>query len=137
MSSAIFLNALTARLHIILARGCCSIIEFVIGLQKCLDVLHNYCKEWKLCINIEKSNVMIIEKGKRAANSNTEFRIGDQTLTYCKEYKYLVCIINSSGIFAAAKKDLYQKPRKCFINYKDLLPLYRLLQNFIINCLTP
>ena len=30
---------------------------------------------------------MIIEKGKRAANSNAEFRIGDQTLTYCKEYK--------------------------------------------------
>ena len=49
---------------------------------------------------------MIIEKGKRAANSNTEFRIGDQTLTYCKEYKYLGCIINSSGNFTAAKKDI-------------------------------
>ena len=42
-----------------------------------------------ICINIEKSNVVIIEKGNRAANSNTEFHIGDQTLTYCKKYKIL------------------------------------------------
>ena len=59
---------------------------------------------------------MVIETGKRAANSNTKFWktailnfwIGDQTLTYCKEYKYLGCIINSSGNFTAAKKDLSQ-----------------------------
>ena len=91
--------------------------ESSVGLQKCLDVLHNYCKEWKLCINIEKSNV----KGKGAANSNAEFRIGDQTLTYCKEYKYLGCIINSSGNFTAAKKDLSQKAAKV---------LYKLQRSF-------
>ena len=95
--------------------------ESSVILQKCLDVLHNYLKEWKLCINIEKSNIMIIEKGKRAANSNTEFRIGDQTLTYCKEYKYLGCIINSSGNFTAAKKDLSQKAAKV---------LYKLQRSF-------
>ena len=75
--------------HLLWADDLLIMSESSVGLQKCLDVLHNYCKEWKLCINIEKSNVMIIEKGKRAANGNTEFRIGDQTLTYCKEYKYL------------------------------------------------
>ena len=92
--------------------------ELPFGLQKCLNVLHNYCKEWKLCIHIAKSNVMIIEKGKRATNSNIEFRIGDQTL---KEYKYLGCIINSSGNFTASKKDLSQKAAKV---------LYKLQRSF-------
>ena len=64
---------------------------------------------------------MVIEKGKRAANSNTEFRTGDQTLTYSKEYKYLGCIINSSGNFTAAKKDLSQKAAKV---------LYKLQRSF-------
>ena len=107
--------------HLLWADDLLIMSQSSVGLQKCLDVLHNYCKEWKLCINIEKSNVMIIEKGKRAANSNTEFRIGDQTLTYCKEYKYLGCIINSSGNFTAAKKDLSQKAAKV---------LYKLQRSF-------
>ena len=92
-----------------------------VGLQKCLYRLHNYCKEWKLCIHIEDSNVMIIEKGKRAANIITEFRIGDQTLIYCKEYQFLGCIINSSGNFTAAIKDLSQKAAKV---------LYKLQRSF-------
>ena len=64
---------------------------------------------------------MIIEKGKRAANGNTEFHIGDQALTYCKEYKYRGCIINFSGNFTAAKKDFSQKAAKV---------LYKLQRSF-------
>lgn len=33
------------------------------GLQCALDRLHNYCSKWKLVVNIDKSNIMIFNKG--------------------------------------------------------------------------
>ena len=80
---------------------------------------------------------MIIEKGKLAANSNTEFRIGDQTLTYCKEYKYLGCIINSSGNFSADNKDLSQKAAKVLYKLQRAFASVSPPPELIINCFTP
>ena len=34
------------------------------GLQKCIDNLNEYCDKWGLSINTDKSNVMIMSKGK-------------------------------------------------------------------------
>ena len=93
--------------HLLWADDLLILSETPEGLQKCLDILHAYCIEWKLNINIQKSNVMIVGKGKQTDNS--KFHIGDQNLINCNEYKYLGCILNSNGNFTAAKKDLSLK----------------------------
>ena len=46
--SSVFLS------HLLWADDLLNMSESSVILQKCLDALHNYCKEWKLCINIEK-----------------------------------------------------------------------------------
>ena len=33
------------------------------GLQKGLDILSDYCQKWKLTVNIDKTKVMVFEKG--------------------------------------------------------------------------
>ena len=35
------------------------------GLQQGLDILENYCGRWKLCVNVNKTKVMIFKKGVR------------------------------------------------------------------------
>ena len=52
------------------------------------------------------SNVMIIGKAQRTANTNPEIHIGDQSLTIRKEFKYLGCIVNSNGNFTATHKEM-------------------------------
>ncbi len=33
------------------------------GLQKCLDILYNYCSKWKLHINTLKIKIMVMTNG--------------------------------------------------------------------------
>jgi hypothetical protein len=59
-----------------------------IDLQQMLDFLNNWCKEWKLSINCDKSKVMHFRfKGK--LQSDYVFQCGDITVDYTKQYKYL------------------------------------------------
>ena len=46
------------------------------GLQSALYVYNDYCKQWKLTVNINKSTVVICSKGRQA---NYSFVINDQT----------------------------------------------------------
>ena len=57
------------------------------GLQNCLSNLFTYCKQWKLCININKSKVMIMSKsGKRY---NDKIYIGNEEIELVQSYTYL------------------------------------------------
>ena len=40
------------------------------GLQKCLEVLHVFCKNWKLNVDTEKTKIMIFNKSGRLLKSN-------------------------------------------------------------------
>ena len=77
--------------------------------QKCLDDFNDYCNDWKLKINVNKSKVIIF--GCRNNNAFS-FRIGDQNLEIIDSYKYLGIYLTKNGSFLNARKHLAEQAHK-------------------------
>uniref|UniRef100_A0ABM0MR95 Uncharacterized protein LOC102802074 n=1 Tax=Saccoglossus kowalevskii TaxID=10224 RepID=A0ABM0MR95_SACKO len=57
-----------------------------VQLKSMLNVTNHFCKLWKMTINEEKSNVLIINK---KVNKNKDWQIGNSKIKEASEYKYL------------------------------------------------
>ena len=54
------------------------------GLQNCLNKLSDYCETWNLCINIDKTEVMIFTNSGKVIRKNI-FRYNDHVLEIINE----------------------------------------------------
>ena len=72
------------------------------GLQKKLDALHQYCEQWHLDVNVNKTKVMRVTKGGK--NAKNSFNLGNTQLENTNFYKYLGTIFSSSGSFTLRKE---------------------------------
>jgi hypothetical protein len=79
-------------------------------LQKQLDILDIYCKDWCLTLNINKTKIIIFNKTGRLIKDN--FILDGQEIECITRYKYLGIIISASGKFGEARKILYNKALK-------------------------
>ena len=71
----------------------------------------NYCKTWKLKVNIPKTKVLIFSKGR--PKQNLHFFYDDSELEIVNEYKYLGILLSRSGSsFSQNKKYLAQQANK-------------------------
>ena len=80
------------------------------GLQVCLNKLENYCKRWRLSVNVKKTKIMTMSKRNYIAKENFHM------LNYCLEkvntYKYLGLIISSDGKFKTCVSDRINKAKR-------------------------
>lgn len=77
--------------------------------QRSLNSFYNYCKEWKLSINMSKSKVVIF--GARNIN-DYHFHINNLSLEIIDRYKYLGVLFTSNGSFATTRKHLIEQAKK-------------------------
>ena len=77
------------------------------GLQKRLDTLCTYCQDWCMEINVKKTKIIIFNRNGRLLNEN--FSIGNNLIECVKQYKYLGIVIQNTGNFNEARKQLFQK----------------------------
>ena len=77
--------------------------------QKCLDDFNDYCNDWKLKINVNKSKVLIF--GFRNYNAFS-FKIGNQNLEIIDSYKYFGIYFTKNGSFLNARKHLTEQAHK-------------------------
>lgn len=77
--------------------------------QKSLNDFYEYCKLWKLAINIDKSKVIIF--GSRA-NKHYSFKLGPHVIDVVDSYKYLGVIFSKNGSFLKARKYIAEQSRK-------------------------
>ena len=76
-------------------------------LQTSLCMFENYCKTWKLKVNIPKTKVLMFSKGR--PKQNLHFFYDDSELEIVNEYKYLGILLSRSGSFSQNKKYLAQQ----------------------------
>ena len=69
------------------------------GLQQGLDILENYCGRWKLCVNVNKTKVMIFRKG-GANKRNLSFTYSGIVIEIVKQFTYLGIVFNTGGSFS-------------------------------------
>ena len=77
-----------------------------IGLQKKLDYVNEFCAKWDLKININKTKVLVGNKGGKMSLKEKWYVDGNKVETV-KSFKYLGVIINHNG-----KWDLQSKQAK-------------------------
>ena len=77
-----------------------------------LVALYNYCKYWKLRLNCNKSEFVVLSMGKIRHNYNFEF--GDENIDLAENYEYLGLSFNCNGRFRKGELDLKEQATKDF-----------------------
>ena len=84
------------------------------GLQQHLDLLEQYCQNWALTVNFNKSKIMIFQKKPRSQESKYQFKLGNAHLDHTLYYDYLGLKISASGNFGLAVNALKEKACRAF-----------------------
>lgn len=81
------------------------------GLQNRLDILHTYCIDWCLDVNLSKTKVLIFlnKPGKFLKES---LYLDKEAIECVNRYKYLGIVFTSSGLFQQGKEELFKKSLK-------------------------
>ena len=69
--------------------------ETPVDLQVQLDAVNNWCRKWRLKINVTKTKIMHFRKNS-ANQSYYQFHIGSQNISYCDTYRYLGMELNDT-----------------------------------------
>ena len=83
--------------------------ESASDLQNMLNSFEEYCNQWKLKVNLSKTNIIIF--GSRNT-THYNFTFGNEKIETTKEYKYLGLIFTSNGSFLTARKHLVSQAKK-------------------------
>ena len=87
-----------------------------------LNLFSNYCKQWKLRIDYDKTKVLVF--GDRI-NRQRHIRIEHYMIEILNEFKYLGLIFNKNRKFSSMKKHVVNQARKA------LFGLYTKLKTWI------
>lgn len=88
----------------------------ITGLQNCLNILENYCGNWKLKINIKKTKCLTFNTLGRIPK-NCTWNINGQKIENVKSYTYLGLTFSASGSFTEAKMHIQQKGLKAYFKF--------------------
>ena len=100
--------------------------ETASGLQSALTKLNDYCVQWGLTINIDKTKVVIFNKGGHKFSS-FKFDLNGSPVEIVQSYCYLGIIFSSCGSFARACDALTDKALKAFYKFKQIHPYNNVL----------
>lgn len=89
------------------------------GLQRNIDRVHEYCTNWGLTINTDKSKVMTFSKTGRIFKDRFRFVVGKYDLEYVNQYKYLGVIFTNNAKFSVAEKTLSMKASRALFSIKQ------------------
>ena len=79
------------------------------NLQKCLDDFVQYCNNWKLKINYEKTKIVIF--GTRKLDKYAFYMDGN-VIEIVNNYRYLGVLLSNNGSFLNARKSIHDKANK-------------------------
>ena len=65
--------------------------------QDILNAFNEYCKEWKVKINISKTKIIIL--GNNIRNLYYSFKFAEEEIEIVKEFKYLGALFTKNGSF--------------------------------------
>ena len=88
-------------------------------LQLLINILQNFCQDWGLEVNQDKTQVMIFNKaGRSQEKHHLQFTLGSRTLQHATTYCYLGMVFTLSGSWQPAMEDRRKKTLKAYFNMK-------------------
>jgi hypothetical protein len=83
-----------------------------------VNALHNFCKDWKLDINPNKTKVIVFCK-KEIPDNTFGFYYSHNIIEITDKYKYLGIVFKNTGLLKYASENLANKARKVFYLLKS------------------
>ena len=103
------------KLHIMLyADDTILLAETAEGLQQALDSMNEYCKQWKLSVNTDKTKVVIFSRGK--VRNLPVFTYDGKDIEVKDNYSYLGITFNYNGKFKVAVDGLVEQANKAMFS---------------------
>ena len=90
------------------------------GLQKGLDVLHNYCQKWKLKVNVNKTKIMVFRSG-GLLRRNLAFLYDGKQIEIVQRFTYLGIVFTTGGSFSVMFETLAGQARKAIFKLNKYL----------------
>ena len=89
------------------------------GLQKCIDKVKEYCQNWKLNLNVQKTKIIIFNKQGKI-NKKLRFTFNGNEIEIVKQTKYLGIVFSNNCSFKSAITSLKDKSNKALFKiYKS------------------
>ena len=85
------------------------------SLQKALDILNDYCIEWRLKVNIQKTKAMVFSRGRIRVNIPV-FTYAGGEIELVLHFTYLGVTFSYNGSFLKAIKERYDKGLKAMFS---------------------
>ena len=101
------------------------------SLQKMLNVLHLYCSEWGLTVNIGKTAVMVFNRAGRLLNESSSFFYGEIPIVAARDYTYLGIVFTLSGSLKTAQANLKQKAMRSYFSLKSMIDMNHLKKTVV------
>ena len=83
-------------------------------MQHTLNIFEDYCKTWKLNVNILKTKIVVFGRGR--IPKNLRFTFEQNEVEIVDVYKYLGIYLGRSGSFVAAKKHIAEQANKALFS---------------------
>ena len=81
------------------------------GLQRNLNILHNYCQRWKLTVNVAKTKIIVFRKGGQLPR-NLRFIYNGLNIEIVEKFSYLGIVLTSGGSFSNCQTTLAGQAQK-------------------------
>ena len=111
---------LTEVLMLLFADDVILVSDTVIGLQNQLNILESYSKEWKLSVNISKTEIVIFRRGGPVAAKERWFYDGE-LLNVSDQYTYLGFLFSNRMNLNKCTQDLALRGKKALIQVMSVL----------------
>ena len=102
------------------------------ALQKQLNVLHDYCVEWELSVNMKKTAVMVFNKTGKILNCSRGLTFNNTEIDTVRSYCYLGVTFTLSGSFKHATNELRHKANRGYFALRKVVDWKYLKRSTII-----
>ena len=101
------------------------------SLQHMLNILHTYCIEWGLSVNLDKTAVMVFNKASRLLKDSHGLTYGNNPIPSVREYCYLGIAFTLNGSLNIAQQKLKQKGMRSYFSLKSMIDIRPLKRSII------
>ena len=98
-----------------------------LGLQKCLNNLETYAKQWDLVVSMKKTRCVIFSKGSAKCTNQNLFIYSNELIPFETFYKYLGVEITNNFEFKLVKKERTTRARNAIFTIRQACPEMSLL----------
>ena len=111
--------------HLLFADDLVIFSQSTVGLQRYLNTLDQYCKTFKLNINLSKTFIVVYRRGGKPAKSE-KWHINKVPIKTVPHFKYLGIIFSTTGSWTKAQRDLAGRARKAMFLIKKFVAVTKI-----------